>query len=328
MEEMTVKERFHASLNGESVDRLPMIEWAVWWNETVDRWKTEGLPNPDRYEMYDYFGLDMYRETSCHAQTAHTPIAPSHGAPVAATEEAYEKILPTLYQPYRFNNLEKSWIEENRRGENIFRFGMQGFFWYPRTLMGIEEHLYAFYDQPDLMHRMNDDLCNWLCSTVDYVQEHVTPDFVTFAEDMSYNHGSMVSREIYEEFILPYTRRILKKFEDTSTWTIIDSDGDITEPIQWFQDSGVDGALPLERQAGVDVDELQGRYPDFRLIGQFDKMIMHKGEAALRKEFERVIPAAKKGGYIISVDHQTPPAVSLEDYKLYVKLFREYGVAG
>jgi hypothetical protein len=325
MDKMSIKERFHASLKGEPVDRLPMIEWAVWWNETVDQWRLQGLPDLTRYEMYDYFGLDMYRETACHAQSAETPHPASHGGGIATTMEEYEKILPTLYKPYRFNDEEKSWIEENRRGENIFRFGMQGFFWYPRQLMGIEEHLYAFYDKPELMHRMNEDLCNYLCSTIDYVHDLVIPDFVTFAEDMSYNHGSMVSREIYEEFILPYTRRVLKKYEGLPTWTIIDSDGDITEPIQWFQDSGVDGALPLERQAGVDVDELQRLYPDFKLIGHFDKMIMHKGEAALRKEFERVIPAAKKGGYIISVDHQTPPAVSLEDYKLYIKLFKEYG---
>ena len=51
---------------------------------------------------------------------------------------------------------------------------------------------------------------------------------------------------------------------------------------------------------------------------------MHLGEAALRKEFERVLPVAREGGYMISCDHQTPPAVSLDDYRLYLKLFREY----
>ena len=77
---------------------------------------------------------------------------------------------------------------------------------------------------------MNEDLCRYLCETIDYVNDLVEPDFVTFAEDMSYNHGPMVSRELYEEFILPYTRRVIKKFENTRTHTIIDSDGDITEP--------------------------------------------------------------------------------------------------
>jgi uroporphyrinogen-III decarboxylase len=32
----------------------------------------------------------------------------------------------------------------------------------------------------------------------------------------------------------------------------------------------------------------------------------------------------RSGGYVPSVDHQTPPEVSLENYKTYVKLFKEY----
>ena len=26
------------------VDRLPMIEWAGYWDKTVERWRCEGLP--------------------------------------------------------------------------------------------------------------------------------------------------------------------------------------------------------------------------------------------------------------------------------------------
>jgi len=324
MEEMNVNERFHAALRGEPVDRLPMMEWAVWWDKTVLRWLKEGLPPVGRYGMYRYFGLDMYREVACRACTLRTPRPKAHGAGIAGSEEDYEKILPTLYRPFRFSPRQKAWIRENRKGKNIFRFDMEGFFWFPREILGIEKHLFAFYDQPALMHRMNEDLCRYLCRTMEYVYDHIEPDFVTFAEDMSYNHGPMVSRELYEEFILPYTRRVMEKTEGTRTHTIIDSDGDITEPIQWFRDAGIGGALPLERQAGVDISRLQERYPGFKFIGHFDKTVMHKGEAAIRKEFERLVPAAKKGGFIISVDHQTPPEVSLKDYKLYIRLFREY----
>ena len=71
--------------------------------------------------------------------------------------------------------------------------------------------------------------------------------------------------------------------------------------------------------------KLREENPDQLYLGGFDKMSMPKGEEAMRKEFERLIPVAKQGGYIISCDHQTPPGVSLENYKIYLKLFREYG---
>ena len=63
-----------------------------------------------------------------------------------------------------------------------------------------------------------------------------------------------------------------------------------------------------------------------KFIGHFDKMAMNRGEAALRAEFERLMPEAKRGGFLISCDHQTPPGVSLEDYRLYLRLFHEYAI--
>jgi hypothetical protein len=34
----------------------------------------------------------------------------------------------------------------------------------------------------------------------------------------------------------------------------------------------------------------------------------------------------KTGRYIVSVDHQTPPGVSIENYRIYLRLFEEYCV--
>ena len=35
-------ERFRAVMNFQPVDRLPLWEWAMWWDETIARWKTRG----------------------------------------------------------------------------------------------------------------------------------------------------------------------------------------------------------------------------------------------------------------------------------------------
>jgi len=51
---------------------------------------------------------------------------------------------------------------------------------------------------------------------------------------------------------------------------------------------------------------------------------MKLGEAAMREEFERIIPAMESGGFIPSVDHQTPPDVSVENYAIYRKLQDEF----
>ena len=64
------------------------------------------------------------------------------------------------------------------------------------------------------------------------------------------------------------------------------------------------------------------------MIGHFNKLVMSQGEAAMRAEFERLAPLMRRGGFIPSVDHQTPPEVSLEQYRIYLRLLEEYTAEG
>ena len=56
--------RFRNLMAFKPVDRLPVIEWAGWWNQTVERWHGEGLPREleDAAEIREYLALDCYRQ--------------------------------------------------------------------------------------------------------------------------------------------------------------------------------------------------------------------------------------------------------------------------
>jgi len=324
---MNARERFKAVMNFEPFDRLPMVEWASWWNKTIERWHTEGLPAEitDRYDLYDHFGLDQYKQSWVPVCGPGCPKAPEHGAPIISSLAEYEKILPHLYPTHSINtDTWRTWAKEQACGDTVLWFTVDGFFWFARRLLGIEPHLYAFYDEPDLMHRINSDLSDWILHVIDEICAVCTPDFMTFGEDMSYNHGPMVSKELFDEFMRPYYDTVIPKLKEKNIIPIIDSDGDVTVPAHWFEEAGLEGILPLERQAGVDIARLREEHPRMRFIGHFDKMTMNKGEPAIRAEFERLLPTAAKGGFIISVDHQTPPGVSHEEYQTFLKLFEEY----
>jgi hypothetical protein len=314
------------------VDRLPMIEWATWWDKTVQRWAGEGLPTTDRYALYEHFGMDMYRQYWVNAGTWRCPPPAHHGAGICADEKSYDAIAHLLFprgSDLGFNwDMWGAWTREQERGDCVNWITFDGFFWFPRVLLGIERHLYAFYDQPGLMHRMNDGLAAWMLDTLDAICKIGTPDFMTFGEDMSYNHGPMLGKDLFDEFLAPYYRRVIPEFKRRGIRVIIDSDGDVSEAVDWFAEAGIEGILPLERQAGVDLGILRKKQPEMRFIGHYDKMVMPHGEAAMRAEFERLLPLMKQGGFIPSVDHQTPPGVSLENYKIYLRLLREYAVLG
>ena len=323
---MTNRERFKAVMNFRPFDRLPVVEWAGWWDKTIDRWHTEGLPASltDRYEICEHLGLDVYRQIWMPARTKDCPTAPVHGAGIIQDEKGYDDIRKYLFPATAIDKyVWEQAAEKQRAADNVLWFSLDGFFWFARGLLGIERHLYAFYDQPALMHRINRDLAKWIVEVLEQIFSICTPDFMTFAEDMSYNHGPMLSEGHFTEFLLPYYRMVIPKLADHGVIAIVDSDGDISVPAYWFGEAGLDGILPLERQAGVDIAKLRRDHPRMRFIGHFDKMTMNRGEDAMRREFERLLPTAATGGYLISVDHQTPPGVSLDQYRSFLRLFRE-----
>ncbi len=320
-------ERFRAVMASQPTDRLPMWEWAMWWDETIKRWHGEGLPPTltSVFDIHDYFGLDPYIQFWFSTTESTIEATQHHVEGVVTTMDDYRRVRPTIFPDHGSSiELMRAWAQRQSRGDAVVWITFEGFFWLPRTLMGIERQIFAFYDQPELIHQINTDLTAYHLRTLDAISKVCVPTFMTFAEDMSYNHGPMISQELFDEFLAPYYRQLIPRVEELGIIPIVDTDGDVTRMVPWLASVGVRGVLPLERQAGVDGMRLREAFPDFALIGHYDKMVMNKGEDHIRGEFERLLPLMKKGRFIPSVDHQTPPGVSLDQYRCYLRLLAEY----
>lgn len=325
-------ERFGAVMDFKPVDRLPRWEWAMWWDQTIDRWHGEGLPAAltDVFEIHDYFGLDPYKQFWFSTTESTIEARQHHVEGMVGDMDQYRAALPGLY-PDHSRAIEgmRAWAKRQAEGEAVVWITLEGFFWFPRTLMNLERMSLAYFDQPELVHRINADLLKFNLGLLEQIAHACVPTFMTIAEDMSYNNGPMISQQIFEEFLAPYYRPLLARTNELGLRVIVDTDGDVTKLVPWLAGVGVDGVLPLERQAGVDGLALRRLYPRFSFIGHFDKLVMDQGEPAMRAEFERLVPLMRTGGFIPSVDHQTPPAVSLDQYRMYLRLLEEYaGVVG
>lgn len=322
------RERLLAAFRFEKpADRLCVMEWAKWWELTVARWRSEGLPaalSGDR--IGGYLGLDSARRIRYRIAQNAFPSA-EFGQPLIRDLAEYERVKDVLFDrdQVRKNLTALEEMRALQASEGMITWvGIDGFFWLGRELLGIEEHLYAFYDEPDLLKRINGDLLRYNLFLLEQTFKVLKPDFVTLAEDMSYNHGPMISKALYDEFIKPYYRELLPFISRQGAYAFVDTDGDVLKLLDWLVEDGVQGILPLERQAGVDVNEIRRLYPRLLMMGGFDKTIMHLGERRMRQEFERILPAMRSGGYVPTVDHQTPPDVSLDQYRAYVRLATEY----
>lgn len=311
------------------VDRQPRWEWAMWWDETIARWHGEGLPRELKFsQVFDiaqWFGLDPYQQFWFSTTDPTIEATQHHVEGIVSNMDDYLRIRPKLFQNHgaAIESM-RQWAERQRRGDAVVWVTLEGFFWFPRTLMGFEKLMYAFADQPELLHQINRDLLEFNFRLLDQFLPLCVPTFMTIAEDMSYNHGPMISKQTFNEFIVPYYSQLMPRLQEHGILIFMDTDGDVTLLVPWLDEIGVQGVLPLERQAGVDGMKLRQQFPRFLFVGHFDKMTMNRGEAAMRAEFERLAPLIRTGGFIPSVDHQTPPGVSLEQYRCYLRLLEEY----
>ena len=156
---MTTRERFRRVMAGDAaVDRLPAIEWAYWWDKTLELWYGQGLPRGlDEAAMADFVGIDRNTQVWLPHKIPDCPRETSHGRGIVENESDYERLRPYLLPENAVQQMLpkiRQTLPFYENGQTLVWYTLDGFFWWPRTLLGIENHLYSFYDQPELYHKL------------------------------------------------------------------------------------------------------------------------------------------------------------------------------
>lgn len=187
-----------------------------------------------------------------------------------------------------------------------------------RSLIGFENMMYLFFDDPQLIRDILSHLTALWLGLFEEVLGDTDVDYAYFWEDMSYKRGPMVSPRIFREFLLPVYQRINAFFRQHGIDVVLlDTDGDVWELIPLFLEGGVTGLYPFEVRAGMNVAEVRARYPRLQMLGGIDKNALVQGPAAIDAELARVAPVVRTGGYVPGVDHYVHPEVPWAHFKYY-----------
>ncbi|MHB8963222.1 MAG: uroporphyrinogen decarboxylase family protein [Saccharofermentanales bacterium] len=219
---------------------------------------------------------------------------------------------------------------ESAKGKIIIQYAV-GAYMYLRSLIGPLDLLYKFYDDPQLIHEC---MTSWL-EIADFVtarmQEKVDYDCILFDEDICYNHGSLISPDMIQEFLMPYYRRLVGNVRSRQTdmdrklHIHVATDGNLESVIPIYKEIGMDFMSPFEAASGCDVVELGRKYPDLLISGGIDKRILATDRHGIDKMVDTIFPIMKKrGGYIPTCDHGVPEEVSFENYMHYRKRCLEF----
>ncbi len=358
---MTNRERECRTLSFEQMQGRGAVEETFYpWVLTTERFIQEGMPgeiargavditndrkkgqeNPaEKYlavswgegvmEYEHYLGFDPVRRVHFVLPFRRLE-GQEEGKPIIRDQEEWEGLkafareeLKIYFTDEAIQNAYGPLQEGHDRGDYSIRLNIEGFFWVPRELLGIEEHLYAFYDEPELLH----DICAFMLEIYQdrliRVIDVIKPDVVYIMEDLSGKNGPMISPAAFDEFVGKYYRQLIPLLKDHGAGHIfVDTDGDFNQIIPNFMAAGVEGFLPMDVNAGMDIVKVRQEFPDLKFIGGFNKLCIAQGREAIDQEFSRILPVIRGGGYIPGADHQVAPSTSLENYRYYIQKLGE-----
>ena len=354
---MTNRERITLTALCKPVDRLPLTFYFGPWTETVPEWEKQGFPHGQPwdyglgldagirhvdvnlgycpafpYEILEDKGekrivrdelgivMEVYKE--------HSTIPRYLDYPVKGWEDwekqKKERLNPD--SPERFPDNWESLAEEYNNGDYVIQLG-----WYPyglfgtlRDMMGVENLLIMFYDDPDLIHAMMDGLTDFWLAIYEKVCRTVKVDAIHMWEDMSGKGGALISPAMIREFMMPNYKR-MKAFADAHDIPMfsLDTDGDCTQLVPLFLESGINTILPFEVACGSDVVKYRELYPDLCIYGGIDKREIAKGKLAIDRELDRIDKMFDYPGYIAALDHLIPPDITRGDFEYFVQELRK-----
>jgi len=109
----------------------------------------------------------------------------------------------------------------DRNEQFVAVFVAPGLFEMTHNLMGMEDALMSFYEEPEAMHELIDYLVEWEISYAKQLIEHLHPDALYHHDDWGSQISTFFAPQMFEEFFLPAYKKIYRFYKDNGVKIII-----------------------------------------------------------------------------------------------------------
>ena len=351
-------ERFLAVMNYGAFDHPPLVGEGP-WADTVARWHREGLPEGQAWT--DCFGVrplgidshgfteslfPPFQRRTLETTSEYEIFVDDHGRTVknllgsTSMPEWLDypvkdrKSFDAILERFQYNpeaRMPADWDERVRRFnapdfDALLLPPAGNYFSSLSNLAGVATISVLYYDCPDLIHRLHENICRLCCWFAEKFFTAVPGAFcLGTGEDLAFKNGPFFSPSMFEEFYVPYYRRVIAVARrHRAPHCYLDSDGNFEALLPQMLDVGMTIFMPVEVAAGMDPVALRRTYGrGLRMIGGVDKRAVAAGKAAIRAEMERLFPLMCEGGFIPKIDHSISADISWDNFRYYMDTLLE-----
>jgi uroporphyrinogen decarboxylase len=208
-----------------------------------------------------------------------------------------------------------------------FRVFYLGFSLFERawTLRGMENLMFDFVDHPEFVHELFTAIADY---NIAQVREALKCDIdaVYFGDDWGQQHGLIMGKPYWDEYIKPQLRRMYGCVRSAGKFQMIHSCGDVDELFDDLVELGLNCFNPFQPEV-MDTAALLAKYRG-RLAfhgGLSTQRVLPRCTAAeIRSETQRLLSLGRGGGYVFAPAHAVEDDVPLENMLAFIGEAKRY----
>ena len=251
------------------------------------------------------------------------PVPSSH--PIQSPEDLKHYKPP---EPNRDQLFAVDLVKDRFKNSKAVFWMMRGTFVRSWRLTGMENYMINLFDNPSFLHKIAEMVTSYSLSQLEMLGE-AGLDVLIVEDDIADKNTTLISPDHFNEFILPYNRRLVDRGHEMGLKVVRHSDGNLWPILDRILESGYDGLNPLEPQAGMELKKVKDHCGDqICLMGNIDCMELlpngtpHQVRNAVKQAIQ---DAGKGGGLIICSSNTLHPGVDPQNCIAMFEAVKAYG---